>query len=143
SSSLSLNCQGGLRIQVKKIDSALSSLKDQAQQKSQRGSRGLRGVVLAVSDDHAGLKRSIAEILPEAFWQRCYVHFLRNALDYLPGKAADDRVGSIPRGGAQGRAQRMDAARGDWTLEFSRRGDQKSCHVLSNRLRHTLDGLHV
>jgi len=30
-------CQGGLRIQVKKIDSALSSLKDQAQQKSQRG----------------------------------------------------------------------------------------------------------
>jgi putative transposase len=53
-------------------------------------SRGLRGVVLAVSDDHAGLKRSIAEVLPEAFWQRCYVHFLRNALDYLPRKAADD-----------------------------------------------------
>jgi len=53
-------------------------------------SRGLRGVVLAVSDDHAGLKRSIAEVLPEAFWQRCYVHFLRNALDYLPRKADDD-----------------------------------------------------
>jgi putative transposase len=53
-------------------------------------SRALRGVVLAVSDDHAGLKRSIAEILPEAFWQRCYVHFLRNALDYLPRKADDD-----------------------------------------------------
>jgi putative transposase len=53
-------------------------------------SRGLRGVVLAVSDDHAGLKRAIAEVLAEAFWQRCYVHFLRNALDYLPRKAADD-----------------------------------------------------
>jgi transposase-like protein len=49
-----------------------------------------RRVVLAVSDDHAGLKRAIAEVLPEAFWQRCYVHFLRNALDYLPRKAADD-----------------------------------------------------
>jgi len=23
-------------------------------------------------------------------WQRCYVHFLRNALDYLPRKANDD-----------------------------------------------------
>ena len=27
---------------------------------------------------------------PEAVWQRCYVHFLRNALDYLPRKADDD-----------------------------------------------------
>jgi putative transposase len=26
------------------------------------------------------------EVLPEAAWQRCYVHFLRNALDYVPRK---------------------------------------------------------
>ena len=53
-------------------------------------SRGLRGVLFAVSDDHPGLKRAIAEVLAQAFWQRCYVHFLRNALDYLPRKANDD-----------------------------------------------------
>ena len=52
--------------------------------------RGLHGVQLVVSDDHAGLKRAIMEALPEAHWQRCYVHFLRNALDYLPRKQADD-----------------------------------------------------
>jgi transposase-like protein len=52
--------------------------------------RGLCGVVMAVSDDHAALKRAIGEVLPEALWQRCYVHFLRNALDYLPRKADDD-----------------------------------------------------
>jgi putative transposase len=52
--------------------------------------RGLHGVRLAISDDHAGLKRAVAEILPEAAWQRCYVHFLRNALDHLPRKANDD-----------------------------------------------------
>lgn len=52
--------------------------------------RGLHGVRLAVSDDHAGLKRAIMETLPEAGWQRCYVHFLRNALDYLPRKNTDD-----------------------------------------------------
>lgn len=52
--------------------------------------RGLSGVEFVVSDDHAGLKRAIAELLPEAVWQRCYVHFLRNALDYLPRKADDD-----------------------------------------------------
>ena len=52
--------------------------------------RGLSGVEFVVSDDHAGLKKAITEILPEAAWQRCYVHFLRNALDYLPRKADDD-----------------------------------------------------
>jgi len=52
--------------------------------------RGLLGVQLVVSDDHAGLRKAIREVLPEALWQRCYVHFLRNALDYLPRKADDD-----------------------------------------------------
>jgi putative transposase len=52
--------------------------------------RSLRGVEFVVSDDHAGLRRAIQEVLPEAVWQRCYVHFLRNALDYLPRKADDD-----------------------------------------------------
>ncbi len=52
--------------------------------------RGLRGVRLAVSDDHAGLQRAVQEVLPEAWWQRCYVHFLRNALEHLPRKADDD-----------------------------------------------------
>ena len=52
--------------------------------------RGLDGVEFVVSDDHAGLKRAVRELLPEAVWQRCYVHFLRNALDYLPRKADDD-----------------------------------------------------
>lgn len=52
--------------------------------------RGLRGVEFVVSDDHAGLRQAIAEVLGEAVWQRCYVHFLRNALDYLPRKGDDD-----------------------------------------------------
>ena len=52
--------------------------------------RGLNGVRLVVSDDHPGLKRAVREVLTEAWWQRCYVHFLRNTLDYLPRKADDD-----------------------------------------------------
>jgi putative transposase len=52
--------------------------------------RGLKGVLFVVSDDHEGLKHAIQEVLPQALWQRCYVHFLRNALDYLPRKADDD-----------------------------------------------------
>lgn len=52
--------------------------------------RGLKGVQFVVSDDHPGLKAAIREVLPGVWWQRCYVHFLRNALDYLPRKADDD-----------------------------------------------------
>jgi len=52
--------------------------------------RGLSGVEFVASDHHAGLKKAIGELLSEAIWQRCYVHFLRNALDYLPRKADDD-----------------------------------------------------
>jgi putative transposase len=52
--------------------------------------RGLRGVEFVVSDQHEGLRQAISQILPEAVWQRCYVHFLRNALDHLPRKADDD-----------------------------------------------------
>jgi putative transposase len=52
--------------------------------------RGLKGVELVVSDDHAGLRKAIAEVIPEAIWQRCYVHFLRNCLDHLPRKGDDD-----------------------------------------------------
>ena len=52
--------------------------------------RGLNGVEFVVADDHAGLRVAIREVLPEAAFQRCYVHFLRNALDHLPRKADDD-----------------------------------------------------
>jgi putative transposase len=52
--------------------------------------RGLHGVEFVVADDHAGLRAALREVLPGAFVQRCYVHFLRNALDHLPRKADDD-----------------------------------------------------
>src|SRR6516225_2153085 len=52
--------------------------------------RGLFGVEFVVSDDHSALKQAIREVLAEAIWQRCYVHFLRNALDYVPRKVDDD-----------------------------------------------------
>ena len=47
--------------------------------------RGLRGVKLVVSDAHEGLKAAIAKVL-NATWQRCRVHFMRNALA-LAGKS--------------------------------------------------------
>jgi len=41
--------------------------------------RGLRGVKLVISDSHEGLKKAARKVLG-ATWQRCSVHFMRNAL---------------------------------------------------------------
>jgi len=45
--------------------------------------RGLRGVKLVVSDAHEGLKAAIRRVFG-AGWQRCRVHWMRNALAYVP-----------------------------------------------------------
>ena len=44
-----------------------------------RNRRGLRGVKLVISDSHEGIKAAVAKVL-KATWQRCRVHFMRNAL---------------------------------------------------------------
>jgi len=46
--------------------------------------RGLGDVKLVVSDHHLGLKAAIAKVFVGASWQRCRVHFLRNALASVP-----------------------------------------------------------
>ena len=50
--------------------------------------RGLAGVQLVTSDAHQGLKGAIAAVLQGASWQRCRVHFVRNALALVPKAAA-------------------------------------------------------
>lgn len=45
--------------------------------------RGLKGVKLVISDAHEGLKAAIRRVIG-ATWQRCRVHFARNALAHVP-----------------------------------------------------------
>jgi transposase-like protein len=59
-------------------------------------SRGLCGVRLVTSDAHRGLKGAIEAVLQGASWQRCRVHFMRNALTLVP-KAAQQMVGATIR----------------------------------------------
>ena len=72
--------------------------------------RGLRGVKLCVSDAHEGLKAAIAKVL-HATWQRCRVHFMRNALAHA-GKSGRRVVSAfIATAFAQDDA---DAAKAQW-----------------------------
>ena len=45
--------------------------------------RGLTGVKLVISDAHEGLKAAIRRVMGAA-WQRCRVHWMRNALAHVP-----------------------------------------------------------
>ena len=58
--------------------------------------RGLHGVRLVTSDDHAGLTAAIRAVLVGATWQRCTVHFGRNAVGQAP-KHAQHIVSAIMR----------------------------------------------
>jgi putative transposase len=72
--------------------------------------RGLRGVKLVVSDAHEGIKATVGKIL-NATWQRCRVHFMRNALAHA-GKSGRRVVSAfIATAFAQDDAE---AARAQW-----------------------------
>lgn len=99
--------------------------------------RGLHGVELVISDDHAGLRKAIAEVLPEAAWQRCYVHFLRNALDYLPRKADNDCLTELrwiyDRRSIQEARQDLTAWLKKWATKYP-----KLCDWVENNIEETL-----
>ena len=58
--------------------------------------RGLRGVRLVISDHHAGPVKAAREQLLGSGWQRCRVHFTRNAQDLVP-RSARSMVASAMR----------------------------------------------
>lgn len=72
--------------------------------------RGLRGVRLVVSDAHEGLKAALARIL-EASWQRCRVHFMRNALGHVPRPQQQMVAAAIRTAFVQ---ENQSQARGQW-----------------------------
>jgi putative transposase len=73
--------------------------------------RGLAGVRLVVSDAHEGLRQAIGAVLHGAAWQRCRVHFLRNALAFVPKAAQPLAAATIRTVFAQPTAE---AARRQW-----------------------------
>jgi len=46
--------------------------------------RGLHGLLLIVSDDHAGLGAARQACFPSVPWQRCQFHLMQNAMHYVP-----------------------------------------------------------
>jgi putative transposase len=77
---------------------AISRVRSEVQNKDGAPAGELRpaGVRLVTSDSHLGLKQAVPQVLTGATWQRCRVHFMRNALSTVP-KAAQPMVAATPR----------------------------------------------
>lgn len=59
--------------------------------------RGLSGVQLVVSDDHLGLKAAAKKHFQGAGWQRCQVHFTRNAMGRVRREKRKELAGDLRR----------------------------------------------
>lgn len=87
---MAVNAEGkrevlGLTVAEGEMESAWSSFLESLVQ------RGLSGVELVVSDAHTRLKAAVRKVLNGITWQRCRVHFMRNAAVRLP-KAAQEQI---------------------------------------------------
>ena len=51
--------------------------------------RGVHGVQWVVSDGHEGIRAAVSTQFPGASWQRCWTHFMRNALAKVSHKYKD------------------------------------------------------
>ena len=78
--------------------------------------RGLRGVKLVISDAHEGLKAAAAKVL-NATWQRCRVHFMRNALAHVGSKQRQMVAAAIRTAFAQ---ETEKAAHAEWRAVANR-----------------------
>jgi len=108
-----------------------------------------------VADDHAGMRAALREVLAEAAYQRCYVHFLPNALDHVPRRVDDDCLqelrwlGAYPRAGEAGpggsaRPHRGAPRFGAWLLDCAQMGIEHHrmiAAVLPHKARHQSLGI--
>src|SRR5436190_2319215 len=72
--------------------------------------RGLRGVKLVISDAHEGIKAAVKKVF-HASWQRCRVHFMRNAMAHAGVKSRAMVAAAIRTAFVQ---ETEEAARAEW-----------------------------
>ena len=110
--------------------------------------RGLDGVKLVISDAHSGLKAAIQRVF-DATWQRCRVHWIRNALAHVPRgqhtvvAAAIRQAFNQPDREQAGATWRhvADQVRGRWP-KLAALMDETEHDVLAYMVRPEQDGTH-
>ena len=98
--------------------------------------RGLKGVAYVASDSHEGLKHAVAKVLPMALWQRCAVHFLRNAYDHASHQTDPACLADLKR---MWSCTDMVHARHELQIWLQRWGDEPGCQKLATWVEENID----
>ena len=87
-------------------------------------SRGLAGVRLVTSDHHAGIIKAVKKHFQGASWQRCQVHFSRNACGLVPRASRKELAGDLREvfaaGDRQSALRIADRAAEHWRPKYPR-----------------------
>ncbi len=100
--------------------------------------RGLQGVRLVVSDDCLGLTAAMAEVFPDADWQRCTVHFYRNVFSHVPSTKVRDAAAMLKAIHAQENREAAEAKAKDVVDKLKKMKLKTAAELVNNAIGDTL-----
>ena len=100
--------------------------------------RGLQGVRLMISDACLGLTEAIAEVFPDADWQRCAVHFYRNVFSHVPNAKVRDVAAMLKAIHAQENREAAEAKANDVVSKLKAMKLRAAAELVENAIHETL-----
>jgi transposase-like protein len=100
--------------------------------------RGLQGVRLMISDACLGLTEAIAEVFPDADWQRCAVHFYRNVFSHVPNAKVRDVAAMLKAIHAQENREAAEAKATDVVSKLKTMKLRAAAELVENAIHETL-----
>ena len=100
--------------------------------------RGLQGVRLIISDDCLGLTAAMAEVFPDADWQRCAVHFYRNVFSHVPSSKVRDVAAMLKAIHAQENREAAEAKSKDVVDKLKKMKLKAAAELVNNAIGDTL-----
>ena len=100
--------------------------------------RGLAGVRLVISDACLGLVEALAEVFPEADWQRCVVHFYRNVFSHVPNAKVREVAAMLKAIHAQENREAAQSKATDVVEKLKAMKLRKAAELVDNAMDETL-----
>jgi transposase-like protein len=100
--------------------------------------RGLQGVRLFISDACLGLTEALAEVYPDADWQRCAVHFYRNVFSHVPNAKVREVAAMLKAIHAQESREAAEAKAADVVTKLRAMKLAKAAELVETSIHETL-----
>jgi transposase-like protein len=100
--------------------------------------RGLARVRLVISDACLGLTEALAEVFPDADWQRCAVHFYRNVFSHVPNTKVRELAAMLKAIHAQESREAAEAKAKDVVAKLKAMKLKAAAELVDDKVHETL-----